>query len=228
MKRALVLPLCLLSAALGCSGDSNGPTTPTAPRTGLVAEFLFSGDGSDTSGNGYNGTVNGPTLVADRFGHDASAYNFDGVNDVITTTATNHFANGNLLSVSLWIKVAALPASLEYFVICKDFGVWLDGGSLGLAISVPATNSASGAVTAGTWHHLLGTYDGTNVVVYIDGVHAQTTNHPGNISGLNSALVFGTFASAYFAGTLDDVRIYNRVVTAAEISDLYHEGGFGL
>jgi trimeric autotransporter adhesin len=229
MKHQLVLPLCLLTAALGCSGDANAPNEPTAPRTGLVAEYLFSGNANDTGGNGYNGTVSGATLVADRFGHAASAYDFDGVSNSISTTAA-HFASGNLISVSLWIKVAALPAFLKYFVVCADFGVWMDPSGMGLAISVPITNSAGGPVGDVTkWHHLLATYDGTSIVSYIDGVLVETRDHPGNIAAGNTPLAFGIFHANYFHGSIDDVRIYDRVIsTPAEISALYHEGGFGL
>jgi hypothetical protein len=51
---------------------------------GLVAYYPFNGNANDESGNGNNGTVNGATLSADRFGQTGKAYSFDGVDDNIT------------------------------------------------------------------------------------------------------------------------------------------------
>ena len=50
---------------------------------GLVAYYPFDGNASDMSGNGYDGTVDGATLGADRQGTASMAYNFDGVDDRI-------------------------------------------------------------------------------------------------------------------------------------------------
>ena len=53
------------------------------PTNGLVGWWPFNGNANDESGNGNNGTVNGATLTADRFGNANSAYSFDGVDDYI-------------------------------------------------------------------------------------------------------------------------------------------------
>lgn len=227
LNSLLILSL-LLAAGAGCGDDDPAaPSTPTAPRNGLVAEYLFNGNANDSEGSNHGTLVGGPTLRADRFGRADRAYTLDGVDDHITTT-NDSFRSGNNVSVSLWFRVPSTAAGLAFSLMCSDFATSTEGANATMGISVPITNSASGAfTTANEWHHMLGTYDGTDIRCYIDGVLAATTNHPGNISDPNRPLTVGLFNSTYWAGDIDDIRIYNRVISnAGEISNLYHEGGY--
>lgn len=231
MKRGSLIGLLLVTQFYACGDDSTttpaGNTTPTASRNGLVAEYLLSGNANDSQGVNHGVPSGGPVLAPSRFGAANRAYLLDGVDDVITT-ATDDFASGNNVSVSLWFNVPSVAGGLKYFVMCSDFGVFINGATAGIAISIPSTDSAQGAfTTANTWHHLLGTYDGSDIRCYLDGVLVETTNHPGDIADLNRPLTFGVFIGNYWNGTIDDVRIYNRTITSAtEISNLYHEGGY--
>ena len=60
-----------------------GVNAQNIPSDGLVAWWLFTGNASDSSGNGNNGTVNGATLTTDRFGNSNRAYSFNGTNSNI-------------------------------------------------------------------------------------------------------------------------------------------------
>jgi len=226
-RTSLMVILTAVALAGGCgSDDSTGIPAPTAPRTGLVAEYLFSGDAKDTSGYDNDGTfVNGAALATDRFGTPNAACLLDGVDDEVAT-ADDHFAAGNFVSASAWFKVGPLTNPVGFFAMCSDFGLWATATEAGIAISVPLTRSAYGALTGDGWHHLLGTYNGTNIRCYLDGVLVQTMSHPGNISDPDRPLLFGEWG-AHWNGWLDDVRIYDRVISdPAEISALYHEGGY--
>lgn len=185
---------------------------------GLVAYYPFSGNADDESGNDYHGTVSGATLVDDIFGNPNSAYYFDGIDDIITTQQ-EHFAQNNQLSVSLLVKASI--QSDGYFVMCSDFGVFQSYSLVGLAISLPGTNNASGTISDNTWHHFVGTYDGDTIRAYIDGSLMDETPWSGTISDPGRALTFGNFNGWYWEGYLDEVRIYNNVLTDAEINDLY-------
>jgi hypothetical protein len=187
----------------------------------LVAYYPFNENADDESGNGNNGTVSGATLTTDRFGNANRAYYFDGVDDIITTQQ-EHFAGNNTLSVSLWVNVPA-PSVINYFVVCSDFGIFQDQDQVGLAISIPSTNNASGTITYGHWHHLVGTYDGTYIRAYIDGALMQETPWPGTISDPGRVLTFGFFNNEYWEGYLDDIRIYNGALSATEILQLYNQ-----
>jgi hypothetical protein len=219
-------PLAIVAAGCG-SDDPTQVPVPTVPRSGLVAEYMFSGNPEDTSGNANHGLLlGGPTLTSDRFGTANAAYLLDGIDDAIATTNDTYSA-ANRVSVSAWFKLPSAAAGLDYFASCNDFGLWTREATAGIAIHAPATNSAQGVfTTAGVWHHLLGTYDGIDIRCYLDGVLVQTTNHPGTLGDLNRPLVFGSFAG-HWNGFLDDVRIYNRAIAIpAEISALYHERGY--
>ena len=188
---------------------------------GLAAYYPFSGNANDESGNGKNGTVSGATLTTDRFGNANSAYSFNGQNAIITTTP-GHFASDNKVTVSLWVNVPGPSNLTEYFVYHNsDFGVWQDGNQMGLAISHPSTNSAGGTITYGVWHHFAGTFDGSIIRTYIDGILTGVTDWPGPLSDYGEELTFGYFNNAYWQGELDDIRIYGRALSASEIQALY-------
>ncbi|GEM_PF-1254915 len=192
---------------------------------GLVAYYPFNGNANDESGNGNSGTVDGATLTEDRFGNLNSAYSFDGVNDKIYFTQ-KHFARNNQLSVSVWLKANPDNKNL-YFAMCSDFGMWNSGIEAGLAISLPGTDSASGTLTGfGEWNHLVGTYDGTYIQTYINGNLIEKTLHEGTLSDPNRSLTFGVFSLTdphYWAGVLDDIRIYNRVLSETEVRTLFND-----
>src|SRR5262245_58673818 len=70
------------------------------PVNGLVAWYPFTGNANDSSGNGYHGTVLGPTLTTDRFGNANSAYNFDGNTNYISGSCSGYPTAER--TVSLW------------------------------------------------------------------------------------------------------------------------------
>jgi hypothetical protein len=221
----MVVVLVLTLLASGCKKESSNPTTPagTLPTSGLVAYYPFNGGANDASGNGGNGTVTYAAFTTDRFGKANSAYSFDGVQASISTP-TMYFAHRNQVSVSLWAKIP--PQSLHYFIMCSDFGIFSRDSTAGMAISLPSTNSASGPITPNTWTHIVGTYDSLSIRVYIGGVLRDSVSWPGTLAPLDRNLVFGQFGTAYWQGSLDDIRIYNRPLTPAEVLELYHEGGW--
>ena len=72
--------------------------------SGLVGYYPFNGNANDESGFGFNGVVNGAVLTADRFGHNNSAYYFDGLGDFIEVANTNGHFNLQYVTASAWIK----------------------------------------------------------------------------------------------------------------------------
>ncbi len=71
----------------------------------LVAYYPFNGNANDESGFNNHGTVNGAALVADRFGNQNSAYQFDGNNDYINVPNSESLNFENSITVNFWIKV---------------------------------------------------------------------------------------------------------------------------
>jgi hypothetical protein len=83
---------------------------PSNLSSGLVGYWPFCGNANDESGNGNNGTVNGATLISDRFGNQSSAYSFNGINNYIEVPNSSSlvFPNSSQ-SFSFWINVPVLP-----------------------------------------------------------------------------------------------------------------------
>ena len=209
---------------------------------GLVADYSFSGNANDTSGYGYHGTVEGATLTIDRFGNPNSAYSFDGIDDRIVIGDVE-LATGNQLSIQAWFKA---DSELIYSrpLVSKLFGgvAYYLGGALDrynpsgtrLQFLVNSTRDSTtltnGAVNDGLWHHVVGVYDGTlpsdNIILYIDDIlQSRTTDYNQNINDVIERLCiggndFGGPQRDFFEGIIDDVRIYNRALTASEVHDL--------
>ncbi len=76
------------------------------PTNGLVGWWPFTGNANDISGNGNNGTVNGATLISDRFSNANSAYSFDGVSNFIQLPNDSSIAPPNISVTLFFIKIA--------------------------------------------------------------------------------------------------------------------------
>jgi hypothetical protein len=91
--------------------------------------------------------------------------------------------------------------------------------------SGPTTARYTDGITDTKWHHVMGVYNGTNVLVYVDGIMGGTV---GTLTGNTASSAMSMFVgsesgSLYFwNGTIDDVMIFNRSLSAAEISNIYN------
>lgn len=208
---------------------------------GLVACYPFSGNANDMSGNNLNGVVNGATLTADRFGNLNSAYGFNGVSDYISLgNLFNFFPSGNTLTISVWEQanilktqtlIMADPDSfndrfnfMAYYdhngvpYMFEDFGNCNTTGRLGLQML-----SFSNA-----WEHYVYIVDSVQnyMSVYVNGSLMTFKNTCSVLNDRNRQLNIGYGKDVnntlfYFNGKIDDIRIYNRVLTIQEIQMLY-------
>ena len=247
-----VLTIFVISMLLLCGTH----TLLAQPTDGLVAYYPFNGDANDESGNGLNGVLYGPTLVADRFGNPNASYEFDGFNDRITiptASGFNFLHNGSNFTISCWLKTN-INAGAQIIFSNTPGG---DRNGIGLYIQelnglknyyfYIGRNAYGGPPTWAViivtwpvvypsnneWTHVLITYDynleNNQVKCYENEVLKGTANrrnehNPGNAYGY---LQIGRYVSEYpeyFDGKLDDIRMYNRVLSEAEISELYNEG----
>ena len=225
--------------------------TSLIPRNGLVAEYLFTGNANDTSGNGYNGTNNGATLTSDRDANANSAFDFDGTNDYIDIDASlTGLATNTKGTFSIWVRPTdATPAvnsrriitfgdtNASVFINCS---LVLTTGILVVSMGISGLkwkiDTDVAPFTDNVWAHVAIVQDGISPVVYVDGVAvAQTFTSSvdktvwfNDASGLDNGRI-GTlnFNSGgnihYWDGDLDDVRIYDRNLSQAEITILANE-----
>ncbi len=93
------------AVGLGLTANFWAQVPSYVPTNGLVGYWPFNGNANDESGNGNNGTVNGATLTADRFGQTNKAYDFNGTNNKIRIPHSNSLQLNNGATFSLWARI---------------------------------------------------------------------------------------------------------------------------
>jgi hypothetical protein len=205
------------------------------PRNGLIAFYPFNGNASDESGNSHNASVYGATLSTDRHNKANSAYEFDGLNDYINTFSTFDYGSR---TVSLWVKpyeihnaypnnsnvIGQNSSSLTYGAIVVQF----DGGVLynNAGGSTNYDVLAYNGIVENNWYHMVLIRNGSHTLYYINGefVLLSVAGTDGAVSGANPLFIIGagrSTTSQFFAGKVDDIAIYNRVLSESEIALLY-------
>ena len=220
------------------------------PTNGLVAWYPFNGNANDESGNGFNGTVYGASLAADRANNTNKAYYFDGTDDFIWASFLSPLNGSQQSSVSMWVY-SDLNSPYGYGTI---FGHWKNNGQyngpIGEQITIindgninfsliggQGTNSVNQNVQAGLWQFITITFNGSlpiteRISLYINGGFSQNilmSNAPAQIGVQATRTYIGAAcgpdgvddAWAHFRGVLDDIAIYNRALTQSEITALY-------
>ena len=202
----------------------------TSAQQGLVAAYSFNeGTGTtvaDASGTGNTGTISGATWTASgKFG---GALSFDGVDDWVTVNDAPVLDLTTGMTIEAWVTSTALNGWET--VIFKEMPgdhayVLYAAGDSTVPIAGIRRNgtihavSATSAMPVGTWVHLAVTYDGANLGLYVNGTLVRTTAVTGPIDVTQGPLRLGgnSVWAEWFNGLIDEVRIYNRALTAAEI-----------
>jgi hypothetical protein len=209
---------------------------------GLVAYYPFNGNADDESGNGNHGVVHGATLTTDRFGSEESAYRFDGINDYIEIADSPSLDIEQQITIAAWVRFYSNPDGSSRIVDKSHTDCRAPWNMYGLRMCCKASRFSFDVTTYGSnhisnstsdyppdaWHFVIGTYDGSAQKLYVDGVLDSSAAVSGPIETNNEPLLIGKHRgceSQHFDGVLDDVRIYNRALSEAEIGGLYEEGG---
>lgn len=206
------------------------PKTCAYKEDNLIARYLFSNDVTDSYVNGLDVTMSGdPQFVADRFGNANSAIDMDGNGDYVSTT--NSLFHLSEYSYSLWIK----PTEQSGTVLAVgnsggDQTVVYSSTSFGSASYTKNQQNISNA-HAGTmdlnaeWHHVVVLRADTIHKLYLDGVLiAENTPDFTTVAyGSSDLFLLGKSHrnNDHFNGVIDDVLIYDVVLTEEEIIDLY-------
>jgi hypothetical protein len=217
---------------------------PLHLESGLVLYLPFSGNANDESGNSNRTTVHGASLTSNRFATAGSAYSFGGSDYIeVADTVLISFANTQSFCVSLWLKTSSSQANMlplskyqsggfgGYFFDINSTAAGYCGGA-GIASFIVATGSPACVATPindDAWHHLVGAYTAadSSATLYLDNVAQSKTGTRTHDVAVAAPLRVGGLAGVYpYLGAIDDIRIYNRLLTAAEIDSLYHEGGW--
>ena len=215
--------------------------TPQDPS--LLLYMPFNGNANDESGHGNNGTVSGAILATDRSGNPNRAYSFDGWNNLIeipdlVESTTPEF------SISVWAK----PTDVVTRRICVYLGArtgeaWIEVDTSTFSFRAHQTNAteriASAPAVAGEFAHIVGVYRrGVSMQIWKNGVLQSTvsiSNYPLNSGRFTHASSVGSYAPEWldwgrlndiysWLGKIDQVRVYHRALSPAEIQALYQSG----
>jgi hypothetical protein len=208
---------------------------PTPPPAGLVAAYGFdeaSGTNAfDASGNNLTGTVNGATRTASgRFG---GALSFNGTNSTVTVASAAPLDLTTGMTLEAWVNPSSLGSAWRNVIIKERpngevFNLYAhtdSGRPVAYIVRASAPNApqdvqGSTAIPLNSWTHLAVTYDGSVLRLYVNGAEAGNRTVSGSLVTSTGALRIGgnSVWGEYFTGLIDEVRVYNRALTPAEIA----------
>lgn len=218
------------------------------PTTGLLAWYSLDGHVADVSGSGRTGTLLAGAAAADRFGRSSSSLSFDGDRGGFASPAGIVNLGQESYSISLWASFSAFDAwarigngEVDALVVTNPHNGLAFGfdynvqGRLSSAVgsgSVPWL-SVYGAGTKSNfqlnkWYHFVVRKQGTTFTTWVDGVLDYSVTHS-SVAGLNVPVVLNFGGGWSFPdnpgwgtinGAMDDVRVYGRALTDAEIAQI--------
>jgi hypothetical protein len=237
------------SAAVGgpdapaSQGDTGGSCEPVGLTAGLVGWWKLdetSGDTAVDSVGGHDGLlIGGATHIP---GHLGGALAFDGISGQVNIgSAVAYATHAAPFSFSVWVNLTSFmnsePTIMEiqsdadstspYDVIFSDSTAWMgvsqgDGDASWISLKTLADPSTQ------DWHHIAVVYDGVDPLsassfqYFVDDVAQSPVEANSYGSQVNQSRIGAAEEAAnYWTGAIDDVRIYNRALSTAEISELY-------
>jgi len=215
------------------SGVASATTSSVA--AGLVASYSFDeGSGTtlaDSSGNGNNGTVSGATwTTAGRF---RNALVFNGTSSRVTIPNSTSLQLTTGMTLEAWVFPTADPTGWRSIVYKTIDGYYLmlnPGPTVGGTwTSGTAWLPTPTSLALNEWTHLAATFDGTAMRMYVNGGLVDSQPQTAPLSPTTGTLQIGAdgYPGEFFEGRIDDVRIYNRALSASEVRQLYLMEGAG-
>jgi hypothetical protein len=228
------------------SDTINSPFTMTQTASGVDVSsniqlwWEFDGDGDDSTANGRNGTLNGPPILTeDYYGNANSAYSFNSLVPSFITYATPTFPPSSGTAGSFSALVA--PTKLSQvntngnFILSRSSDFMLNffrnNNQDNIRFLMTTSNGPNSIVFPidsadfiDSWNLITGTYNGSQMILYINGIEVSQINHTGNIlNNVNFRVGCSSSGSSCFDGDIDDVRVYNRTLTPAQVLALYNQ-----
>ena len=223
-------------------GTCPQPLPDYLPTNGLLSWYPFNGNANDESGNGNDGTVQGASL-------DSNSYLFNGSNDYIDLGDDSSLNPSGSLTFSAKVNLDDLADGLNTIIgrnnnssgqdgYGYNYGLLLNEGNQTVKMRFGIGQEADGTILdidepininqANTWYHVAVSYDNSSVAFYLDGTLVHTVSYS-RLDG-NHQNSYSTFIGKYrpklefhFKGKIDDVGIWNRALSQAEVAQLHNE-----
>jgi hypothetical protein len=210
------------------------------PTNGLVGWWPFNGNANDESGNGNNGTNNGATLTADRFGNVNKSYLFT-PNNFIEVIGSANINFTDSLTVNCWYKNNIVQGGVfiskhingslnSSFILYNEpvDGCGPTNYITDINNQIKFVRNPSLCDTV-NWHMLSFVFKKPTLKIFSDGIFIDSTSSVGSIKATTNPILFGSgsistppFSQSITNSKLDDIGIWNRALTQQEITDLYN------
>jgi len=244
MKLRFVFCYSVLLILTSCKKDSP-ETKPGSPLdNGMIAYYPFDGSANDHSGNNYHLTVTAATLSADRFGKSSNAYSFNGTGAFMTIPNYDIADSIDNFTISLWAKPimengqaylislstpSAYTHSIQLIRNTNSYQSWIE-----IVRCTPGTSLCSYQYSTQSlpdtihdqWTHIVVGQNNSSPFLYVNGQELFVPGlHYAPISFANGGTIgsANSGSSGFFKGDLDDIRIYNRMLSREEIQQLFSD-----
>ncbi len=234
---------CVTATTSGTSyfQSSTYPSVNRGTCNGLVGWWPLNTDVSDFGPNGFNGTASNLSNATGQNGKSGGAYSFNGTNSQITMTNAPELNPVSVITISAWFQVAGPnAAAATQGIISKEVSgavanppyvlQYTNSGVLQYGQTATNNDGANinsiGNLNTGTWYFGTGVFSGTTEYLYLNG-ELQGTATNSDIGATTNVLRIGQQKSGnsrFFNGSIDDVRVYNRALSATEVKQLYLGG----
>lgn len=202
------------------------------PSNGLIGYWPLNGNANDISGNGNNGSAQGNfSYESDRFGNQNSVIKFNSTSDIVCTQT--QFVNPINFTISIWIKSNA--NSLGEQLVGLNSSQCANGGAFDRILSIsetqlnyytytnnaPSNINGNGVFKDNNWHQIVITLGSTGRKIYVDG---QLFMSDGVTSSANYSGYWrlgGNYLTNSSLSSYDEFTLWNRILTATEVSNLY-------
>jgi len=203
------------------------------PRNGLLLEWLLNGNANDTSGNSRNGSVHGISYTTGRKGitDECALFNYE-TGYIDDSTHSYIFNASNSLSISTWINWTSISNNDSIFA----FSYWNTYLSMlrsqntdNFQLYTHGSNTViSSPHNYGVWKHIVLVYGSDlSIKLYVNNSLIYSGSYTASMSAqpflLGAYSLYGGTINSKFNGKMQQVRIYNRVLTTNEILTLYNE-----
>lgn len=208
-----------------------------------IAFYKFSGDVTDETGT-YDATNNGATFPADFPTFNDTGTGTPNSADFVSASSQyvktpqgllTSMISADSFTVSTWVKGDSGVGNKDKYFYSGGGG----GTFLGVAIGVGYSNterarcfvgySGSAPIATGTtnvsdgnWHHVVCTYDGTDLKIYVDGIQEGTASAPSPVWSSTDTSYIARQGSGYYRGNLDEMHFSDTTYTAQQIRNLYN------
>ena len=245
-KKQIILISIILFAVLACLGIVKaGVFIDQSEAKGLVLDMDLSEkyynsatkrftDQTPYSNHGTSNNDASSKFTTDRMGNSNGAMTFNGTDDYVDCGNDESLNITDAITIEAWVKVL----DNNHRVIASKYDIdhvkrsWLletYGGKARFYISSDGSHYefATNDITSITWQHVVGTFEGGNIVVYVNGVSGTPVSASGiyssDVTTYIGRFIYSSENHWFFNGTIDEVRIYNRALSAEEIKANYEK-----